>query len=387
MFGLREWLGDRFHQEWTASMSHFHEERHGRSLLLLTALGVVVALSGSFAVLARAGSAGQISPGELATYATAVLGVASMRQFSIHNVKIKYGSAVMPTVSSLEQAIHYAIDPSASLPASGLPLVGVCFESVSFRYPGQEVDIYRDLDLDIPAGCSLAIVGANGVGKTTLVKLLARLHDPTSGRILVDGIDLAKIDPRDWQRRIGAVFQDFVHYELSVADNVGFGAVERTGDPVGLRDAAGRAGAAAIIDGLPAGWETLLSRQFQGGTELSGGEWQRVALARALFAAGGGARLLILDEPTAALDVRAEAAFYEHFLDITRGLTTILISHRFSTVRLAERIVVIEGGRVAESGSHDELLESGGEYARLFRLQASHFDEDPVPPDGMSLHG
>jgi ABC-type multidrug transport system fused ATPase/permease subunit len=377
VFGLRQWLGDRFDAEWAAAMRQFREQRAGgRAFLLVSALGIVLGLGGAFVTLARATALGRIRPGEFAMYVTAVFGVASMRQFSIHNVKIRYGSAVVPTVFSLEQATARTSGPGRKLEPR-IPSVGVRFERVSFRYPGQDVDVYSDLDLEIPAGRSIAIVGANGAGKTTLVKLLAGLHRPTAGRILVDGDDLAEIEPAEWQRRIGAVFQDFVRYELSAADNVGFGAIERAGDRAALSEAANEAGAAEIINSLPDGWDTVLSRQYMGGTDLSGGQWQRLALARALFAARAGARILILDEPTAALDVRAEATFYDRFLDITRGLTTILISHRFSTVRLADHIVVIEAGKVKEAGSHEDLLAADGDYARMFRLQASHFDDHP----------
>jgi ATP-binding cassette, subfamily B, bacterial len=244
---------------------------------------------------------------------------------------------------------------------------------VAFRYPGREADVFSALDLEIPAGRSLAIVGANGAGKTTLIKLLTRLYDPTAGRITVDGVDLRELDPRAWQRRVAAIFQDFQQYQLSAYDNVALGAVERQGDRDLVVDAARRAGALDVIEGLPQGWDTVLSRQYSGGIDVSGGQWQRIALARALFAAAAGAPVLIMDEPTAHLDVRAEAAFYRRFLDLSEGLTTIVISHRFSTVRRADRIVVLDAGGVLEQGSHAELLRRGGRYAELFTLQAQRF--------------
>lgn len=179
---------------------------------------------------------------------------------------------------------------------------------------------------------------------------------------------------RGWRRRLAAIFQDFVHYDFSVRDNVGFGAIEVMDDDSRIRSALDRAGALELVDGLPHGLETTLSREYADGAELSGGQWQRIALARALMAVQGGASVLVLDEPTANLDVRAEAAFFDRFLELTRGLTTILISHRFSTVRRAERIVVLEDGRVVEDGTHAELLAAGGRYAELFRLQASRFE-------------
>jgi ATP-binding cassette subfamily B protein len=257
--------------------------------------------------------------------------------------------------------------------AGDAPCQGIRFERVSFGYAGRDAAVLQDLDLFIPAGRSLAIVGENGAGKTTLVKLIARLYDPSAGRITIDGVDLRAIDPRAWQRRVSAIFQDFMHFALPARDNVAFGAPEQANNHPALVEAARKAGALEVVEALPRGWDTVLSRQYAGGADLSGGQWQRLALARALFAVSGGARVLILDEPTANLDVRAEAALYERFLDITQGLTTIVISHRFSTVRRADHILVLEGGRVVEDGTHDALLAAGGRYARMFTLQAQRF--------------
>jgi ABC-type multidrug transport system fused ATPase/permease subunit len=202
------------------------------------------------------------------------------------------------------------------------------------------------------------------------VKLLAGLYEPTDGRITAGGVDLRDIEPRDWQRWIAVIFQDFVQYELPARENVGFGWLAHLHDPVALAAAASRSGALDAIEDLPSGWDTILSRRYEGGADLSGGEWQRIALARCHLAVEAGARILVLDEPTATLDVRAEAAFYERFVELTKGLTTILISHRFSSVRAASRIVVLDEGRVQEDGSHEELLAAGGIYAEMFRLQA-----------------
>jgi ATP-binding cassette subfamily B protein len=228
------------------------------------------------------------------------------------------------------------------------------------------------------------VVGGNGAGKTTLVKLLARLYEPTGGRITVDGVDLRDLDPVAWQRRVAAIFQDFVPYKLTAADNVAFGALHVPRTPERLDRAAAAAGAAGVVARLPHGWDTVLSRQFEGGTDLSGGEWQRLALARAVYAVHAGAGVLVLDEPTAALDVRGEAEVYDRFLELTRGLTTIVVSHRFSTVRRADRIVVIEGGRVVEDGSHDDLVAAGGRYAVMYELQAARFRADRAPAEDRS---
>jgi ATP-binding cassette subfamily B protein len=250
--------------------------------------------------------------------------------------------------------------------------VAIRFERVSFIYPGG-IDALRDLDLVVPAGRSLAIVGTNGAGKTTLVKLLCRLHEPTAGRITVDGVDLATLDVAAWRRHLAAVFQDSTRFPFDARTNVAFGRVDAVADPAGVRAAARAAGVADVLDGLPQGWDTPLSSEYSGGVDLSGGEWQKVGLARALYAVGHGARVLILDEPAAHLDARAEARLYEQFLAITEGLTTVVISHRFSTVRQASSIVVLDGGRVVEQGSHDELVARGGPYAEMFRLQAARF--------------
>nr|MDQ2837793.1 ATP-binding cassette domain-containing protein [Actinomycetota bacterium] len=249
------------------------------------------------------------------------------------------------------------------------PARGIRFESVTFGYPGRSERPAAELDLWIPAGRSLALVGENGAGKTTLVKLLAGLYQPNAGRITVDGRPLTELDPAGWRRQLSVVFQDFVRYELTARENVAFGRPDVPIDAGRLASALAKAGAADVLAGLPDGWDTMLSRQF-GAADLSGGQWQRLALARALYAVEHGARVLVLDEPTAQLDARAESALYARFLELTRGITTILISHRFNTVRLADRIAVIEAGRVAELGSHDELMALGGQYARMFRSQA-----------------
>jgi ATP-binding cassette, subfamily B, bacterial len=258
-------------------------------------------------------------------------------------------------------------------PAGQVPVSGIAFEKVSFAYPGSGRTVLRELDLEFPAGTSTAIVGLNGAGKTTLVKLLCGLYQPTSGRISVDGADLEEFDARSWQRRLAVIYQDYVRYELDAAANIGLGTPDRMDDTAAMGRAIEWAGATGVIAALPDGLATVLSSRYSGGVDLSGGQWQRIALARALFAVQAGASVLVLDEPTAQLDARAEVAFFDRFLELTRGLTTVVISHRFSTVRRADRIAVLDGGQITERGSHEELMAAGGQYAELFKLQARRF--------------
>jgi ATP-binding cassette subfamily B protein len=247
---------------------------------------------------------------------------------------------------------------------------GFTFENVGFRYPGSEQWAVRGLDFTLAPGERLALVGENGAGKTTLVKLLARLYDPTEGRILLDGVDLREYDLASLRRNVGVIFQDFVRYDFLLRENIAVGNIARLEDEPRIQSAAARSLADTVAARLPGRYGQMLGRRFEGGVDLSGGEWQKVALARAYIRE---AQLLILDEPTAALDARAEYEVFLRFSELTQGRMAVLISHRFSTVRMADRILVLRGGELVEQGTHEELLALGGLYSELFQLQAAGY--------------
>ncbi|WBO84926.1 ABC transporter ATP-binding protein [Hymenobacter yonginensis] len=247
---------------------------------------------------------------------------------------------------------------------------GFTFENVGFKYRNTDKWALRNLSFQLQAGEKLALVGENGAGKTTLVKLLSRLYDPTEGRILLDGYDLREYDPAELRQEIGVIFQDFVRFQLPAGQNLAVGRIEQKDNQPRIEQAAQQSLADSVIAKLPGGYEQMIGRRFNGGVDLSGGEWQKIALGRAYMR---DAQLLILDEPTAALDARAEYEVFQRFKELTQGKTAVLISHRFSTVRMADRILVIENGQCQEIGSHEELLARGGRYAELFRLQAAGY--------------
>ena len=380
IFGLVRWVHDRFEDHWREGMTEVWEARSGGwGRVFAITLAVAVTNLAAFAIIGRSAVAGHLTLGEFTIAMMAVVGIGNLT-LSQSDLALSYGLVALPALEQLERrAAELADQRTGGRSPAAMPARSIRFEDVRFRYPGRTDDVLAGIDLEIPAGRSLAIVGENGAGKTTLVKLLAGLYQPTGGRITVDGVDLEDFDPRQWQRRVAAIFQDFIHYELPARANVGYGAVEHHDDDAALARVAERAGADTVIADLPNGWDTVLSKRFTDGVELSGGEWQRIALARALFATEAGAGVLVLDEPTANLDVRAEADLYDRFLDLTAGVTTIVISHRFSTVRRADHIVVVEHGRVVEQGDHDSLVAAEGRYAEMFNLQASRFvEEEPA---------
>jgi ATP-binding cassette, subfamily B, bacterial len=385
VFGLGGWVVDQLVAHWKDGMGAAWENisRLRAALVKLYALMTVVYV-GVACNLAYDAYHGRASVARVAVVLGAMVPTLLLGSISFVESSLVWTVSALPHLDALDRDVaHWRGPGGGERPARGLPASEVRFEGVRFRYPGAATDVFDRLDLVLRAGTSTALVGPNGAGKTTLVKLLCRLHDPTAGRVAVDGVPLAELDPPSWQRQVAVVFQDFNRYPLSAADNVGLGSPEHLADRDAIVKAGRAAGVAEAIEALPDGWDTVLAPDL-GGVELSGGQWQRLALARALFAARHGARLLVLDEPTAWLDVRGEAAFYERFLDLTRGLTTLVISHRFSTVRLADHIYVVDGGRVAEQGSHRELVAAGGTYAQMFALQSAHFTDSPedVPTAG-----
>ena len=259
------------------------------------------------------------------------------------------------------------------------PMLGeIRFENVSFAYPGAEKTALTDLSFTVRAGETLAVVGRNGAGKTTLFKLICRLYDPIEGRILIDGIDIRDFEPSELRAQVGAMFQDYVTYQATASENIGLGNVSDISDREAIENAGRQAGADELIEGLPQGYDTALGKWFDSGVNLSGGEWQKVALARAFMR---DAKILLLDEPTSALDAQAEYDLFERLRTLTAGRTAVYISHRFSTVRRADRIVFLEHGRLVEEGTHEELMRLDGRYARLFRMQASAYTGEDVLPE------
>ena len=269
----------------------------------------------------------------------------------------------------------FEIEPEIKSPENPVPVPkpitrGFVFENVGFRYPDAERWAVRHLDFELHAGEVLALVGENGAGKTTLVKLLARLYDPDEGRILLDGTDLRDYDIEELRANIGVIFQDFVRYNLTAGENIGVGQIDAMDDDVRIREAARRAMADEVIASLPNGYDQQVGRRFKTGVDLSGGQWQKIAIARAYMR---DAQVMILDEPTAALDARSEFEVFQRFKELSDDRTAVLISHRFSSVRMADRILVLNEGQLEASGTHEQLLAQGGRYAELFELQAAGY--------------
>jgi ATP-binding cassette subfamily B protein len=379
LFGLADWTIARFVSRRTRLHDlQYHATRLRERPVAWSMLIVTVANVAVFWALGRDVMSGRIDLGQVVMFAQCAIG-ASMIAFGGLNWALDGAAAPVTAVLKLQSAMAPAgALRSGDRDAAGSPSREVRFRNVTFAYPGGAL-VLDNFDLTIPAGSSLAIVGQNGAGKTTLAKLLCRLYDPQSGAIEIDGIDVRQFDLASWRSRLTAVFQDFTRFELPLRDNIA---------PAGAPDAEIRAAIEAAGAARLAKLDTVLARGYAGGTDLSGGQWQRVALARALCAVYLGAGLVLLDEPTAQLDVRGEAEIFDRILAATRHCTTILISHRFSTVRHADRICVVEHGRVIELGTHDELMAMNGRYRTMFDLQAQRFgvaeDEEGMTYDVLS---
>ena len=369
-------LGDKLLERYTKLFAKFFAE--DRSLAVRRAavgfsLGLIATMGfyGSYAWIVWRTVQGTISLGDMTLYLT----IFRQGQSTFQSILAAVGNIYESNLFMANYFEFLDIKPQmrVAAPPKKLPTVitaGIEFRGIGFRYPESEEWVLRDVDLMIRPGEKIALVGHNGAGKTTLIKLLSRLYDPTEGVILFDGIDLRDVDPHELRQKIGVIFQDFVRYHLPASENIGFGQIEAADRMDRIVESARKSGAHAMIENLPEGYETMLGRWFHGGHELSLGQWQRIALARAFMR---DAEILVLDEPTASLDAQTEYEIFRHFQELTEGKMAILISHRFSTVRMADRIVVIENGRIAEMGSHEELLRREGIYARLFGMQAEGY--------------
>ncbi len=380
LFGLGPVLLDRYKslsEEFYAQDRDLYLRR-AKWTQLLSLVGTF-AFYGSYAAMALLAAAGRLSLGNMTMYVlafrqgqqafqSALGGIGSMYEHNLYMSNLWDYLRLAQGARGAPPGRAPAGDVGSQRAHAGL---GLALHDVGFRYPGKDAWALRHVTLSIPTGESLALVGENGAGKTTLVKLLTRLYEPTEGRIVLDGRDLQDWDPLALRRRFGVLFQDFNQYQLVVKENVGLGSVDHLDDLPRIERAIDSGGARDVVSGLSSGLETPLGRWFQDGTELSGGQWQKIALARAFMREE--ADMLVLDEPTAALDAQAEHAVFERFRELARGRTTIVISHRFPTVRMAHTIVVLEHGEIVERGTHDDLVARGGTYARMFALQAEGY--------------
>jgi len=379
LFAMGDRVLERYGIVWQQVADEVNELRAtmGRQQVWSSALSQLISGGVVLFVVWRA-TRGEIGIGQVALY----LGAVTMLNDNLLWIGSAFG--YVPRILAFLPSIQRVLDAGPDLPVSGSPTPlqlplrrGVAFENVSFTYPGTETPVLKDVSFSLDPGESVALVGHNGAGKTTIVKLLLRLYDPDRGRITLDGVDIRDYDPADLRRAHSVIFQNFGRYDFTARINIAIGDITAEHDDERLRSAIARAGAEDVIETLPEGIDSMLGLRF-GGRDLSGGQWQKIALARAFV---HDAPILILDEPTAALDVRAEYDVYQRFAELTRDRATMLISHRFSTVRMADRILVLDGSRIAEQGTHAELMSRNGTYALLYTAQARHYvdGEHPAP--------
>jgi len=375
-------LGQYFIERYRLIASAFYDSQRSqlvRRYLTGFALGNISTIVTSFTYLyiALQAIAGHLSLGALTAYTQAAVSV----QNSIQSILSGFSGMYEHNLYLNNLVELMAKQPSMPVPDEPKPVPQplrgeIRFENVSFAYPGAENQALTDVSFTIQPGETLAVVGRNGAGKTTLFKLICRLYDPMEGRILIDGIDIREFEPSELRRQIGAMFQDYVDYQATASENIGLGSVAEITDREAIVSASKHAGSDDLIAALPDGYDTALGKWFDAGVNLSGGEWQKVALARAFMRED--AKILLLDEPTSALDAQAEYDLFERLRSLTHGRTAVYISHRFSTVRRADRIIFLEHGRLVEEGTHEELMRLGGRYARLFRMQAAAYTGEQV---------
>lgn len=372
LFGLGQFFAGRY-ESISNEVHHQNVALAGRKLILgsLLALLGTVGYYGTYAYGIYLTVVGTLTLGTLTFLAGAIAGASTNIQavFSTFSHIADHALFLTDLIEffSVQPRIYSKV---GSLPGPRPIREGFEFRNVSFGYPRKSKPVLENVNFRLEPGERIALVGANGHGKTTIVKLMTRLYDVTSGQILLDGIDLREYNIEDLWKNIGVIFQDFVRYDMTVADNIATGLIEERDNEFRIRAAAFKSLAETVVHKLPHSYEQMLGCRFEGGVDLSGGEWQKIALARAYLR---DAQLLILDEPTAALDARAEHEVFQRFADLTKGKMSVLISHRFSTVRMMDRILVVENGTIAEQGAHNQLLRSGGCYAEMFELQAAHY--------------
>src|SRR5205809_2323015 len=384
LFGLGQYFIDRYRMIGNAYYGSQRRQVVRRYLIgFLWGNLSTVATSVTYLYVAVQAIAGRLTLGDLTLYTTAAQSVQNSIQGILggfsgmyeHNLYLNNLFELMDTKTSLPL-------PAKPVPVDGALRGEIRFEHVSFAYPDAKENALADLSFTISPGETIAIVGRNGAGKTTHFKLICPLYAPTAGRVLLDAVDIREYDPATLRRQIGGMFQDYVTYQATAAENIGLGSLAAIADRDAIVKASRQAGSDGLMDGLPQGYETALGEWFEGGVHLSGGGWQKVALARAFMR---DARILLLDEPTSALDAQAEYDLFERLRSLTRGRTAVYISHRFSTVRRADRILFLEHGQLVEQGTHEQLMRLNGRYARLFRLQASAYTGEDVLPEELDL--